>query len=184
MTTVESQIKVIAASSKTKHGHPWWSTQGRNDFAGAKYDSHWESTRGHSCVIWDQAWPSLMANSRSRCFCGDQAWSFSTVNSRSWFCALIPHREGAALWQIRQRECLISGYDASPSMSAFSEVVVSFLENTWCLGKWHVYSNTTPLMLVQQVPSSLGYATFCLAQITTIDSKIEKVFHPNRRSCL
>ena len=60
-------------------------------------------------------------------------------------------------------ECLIRGHDALPFVSSFSEAIVSFLEGTWCLEKWHVYSNTTPLMLVQHIPSSLGYATFYLA---------------------
>ena len=53
---------------------------------------------------------------------------------------------------------------------SFSEVVISSFEDMWNIRKQHVYLDTTPLMYVQYVHSSLGHAMFHLAQIVTVDS--------------
>ena len=65
---------------------------------------------------------------------------------------------------------MIKVHDALSPVSAFLGAIILFPEDTWCLGKWHIESSTTPLMLVQYVPSSLGYATFHLAQIVAVGS--------------
>ena len=49
-------------------------------------------------------------------------------------------------------ESLFKGRDASSSVSAFTEAVVSDSEDTWCLGKGHTDLDPVPLMLGQHGP--------------------------------
>ena len=106
-------------------------TRGRGILA--KHDDHWKSTRGHSRIIRDQVWWSLMANLGSRWTYRDQVWPPLTVNSWSSFGAQSPC-EGIGWVVTGVVGSLLRGRDASYSALAFQKPSFHFSRTRGVLG--------------------------------------------------
>ena len=179
---------LVDSHFRTNHSCLWQLTQGHNSMANVGPSRAMTESRFVVVVIM---WGPSMAIIESQIQV--VATWFETKHGRLWWpnrgrddSAGIKHDplwrtiqgRGYVIWVHVESELDGRSYhkgsgwseDMTPHLPCnFSEAVVSSFEDTWNIGKQHVYPDTAPLMPVQHIPSSLGHAIFRLTQIVTID---------------